>query len=318
MTCLGLAITFLTATVLCIEFLRHRQGRLVPFGWAGLIGLAIAEALLFRRFQPVVVYFTPIAWTCYVLLTDAAVLAVRGHSRLHDDPGKFLSVAALSIPLWLIFEGYNLRLQNWSYIGVPQAWPLAALGYGWSFATIFPGIFETADLIESFRWFPRRASVRFSSCARGVMIFVGGLCLLLPLTAPQPVARRLFALVWIGFVFLLDPINYRLGLPSLIGDFAAGCRSRCYSLLASGFACGWLWEFWNYWAAAKWHYIFPMFQRWKIFEMPAPGYLGFLPFALECFVMYGTASCLLRVHRLGSASQSRISERANGAPGERC
>jgi hypothetical protein len=56
--------------------------------------------------------------------------------------------------------------------------------------------------------------------------------------------------------------------------------------------CGWLWEFWNNWAAAKWHYVFPIGQGWKIFEMPAPGYLGFLPFALECFVMYVTASWL--------------------------
>jgi hypothetical protein len=31
----------------------------------------------------------------------------------------------------------------------------------------------------------------------------------------------------------------------------------------------------------------------KIFEMPAPGYLGFLPFAVECFVMYVTASWLV-------------------------
>jgi hypothetical protein len=78
-----------------------------------------------------------------------------------------------------------------------------------------------------------------------------------------------------------------------VGDFAAGRRSRFYSRLISGFICGWLWEFWNYWAAAKWHYIFPMFQQWKIFEMPAPGYLGFLPFAVECFVMYVTASWLV-------------------------
>jgi hypothetical protein len=35
-----------------------------------------------------------------------------------------------------------------------------------------------------------------------------------------------------------------------------------------------------------------MFQQWKIFEMPAPGYLGFLPFALECFTMYVTAAWL--------------------------
>jgi hypothetical protein len=57
--------------------------------------------------------------------------------------------------------------------------------------------------------------------------------------------------------------------------------------------CGWLWEFWNYWAAAKWLYIFPMFQGWKIFEMPAPGFLGFPPFALECFTMYVTARWLV-------------------------
>jgi hypothetical protein len=300
MIMLGLTITFLTATVLFIEFFRRRKDRLAAYGWAGLIGLIIAEWLLFWGFQPIAVYFTPIAWTCYILLADAALLAIRGHSRLHDQPGKFASVAVLSIPLWLIFEAYNLRLQNWSYFGVPVAWPLALLGYGWSFATIFPGIFETADLIESFGWFSPRAPIRFPPATRHAMVFLGAVCLLAPLIAPQPVASRLFALVWIGFIFLLDPINYRLGLLSLIGDFAAGRRSRFYSLLASGFACGWFWEFWNYWAAAKWHYIFPMFQSWKIFEMPAPGYLGFLPFALECFVLYVTASYLLGVQRLKS------------------
>jgi len=72
---LGLTITFLTVTVLCIEFFRHRQSRLAAYGWVGLIGVIIAQWLLFRGFQPVAVYFTPIAWTCYILLADAAVLA---------------------------------------------------------------------------------------------------------------------------------------------------------------------------------------------------------------------------------------------------
>jgi hypothetical protein len=27
-------------------------------------------------------------------------------------------------------------------------------------------------------------------------------------------------------------------------------------------------------------------ERWKIFEMPVPGYVGFPAFALECFTMY--------------------------------
>jgi hypothetical protein len=260
------------------------------------MGLIAAEFLMFRGFQPVAIYFTPIAWTCYILLADAAVLALRGHSRLHDNPRQLGVVALLSIPLWLIFEAYNLRLQNWTYSGVPQAWPLALLGYGWSFATIIPGIFETADLIESFGWFQPARRLAFSTMAQNAMIVSGAICLIVPWIAPQPIAARLFVLVWIGFVFLLDPVNYHLGLPSLLRDFAQGRRGRFYSLLASGFVCGWLWEFWNYWAAAKWHYIFPMFQDWKMFEMPAPGFFGFLPFALECFVMYTTVAWLLRLH----------------------
>jgi hypothetical protein len=295
MTSVGLAITFATIAILVIGFLRLRQTRLAAYGWAGLIGLIAAEWLMFYGVQPVATYFTPIAWSCYILVADAAVLALRGRSRLHDESGQFACVALLSVPLWLIFEGYNLRLQNWTYTGVPTAWPLALLGYGWSFATITPGIFETADLIESFGWFSTATPVKFSRALQLRMIIFGAICLLLPLITPQTIAARLFFLVWIGFVFLLDPINYRLGLPSLIGDFVRGRRSRFYSLLASGFVCGWLWEFWNYWAAAKWHYIFPMFQEWKVFEMPIPGYLGFLPFALECFVMYTTTAWLLRL-----------------------
>lgn len=304
MTAVGLAITFLTAAVLLIEFFLHKRGSFPSYGWAGLIALLIAEWLMFRGIEPVAVYFTPIAWTCYILLADAAVFAVRGHSRLRDEPWQFAAVALLSIPLWLIFESYNLRLQNWIYTGVPQPWPLAMLGYGWSFATITPGIFETADLIECFGWFHPAAPVRFSQNAQLVMVVFGAVCLVVPWVAPQAVAARLFVLVWIGFVFLLDPINCRLGLPSLIGDFAQGRRGRFYSLLVSGFACGWFWEFWNYWAAAKWHYIFPMFQNWKIFEMPSPGFLGFLPFALECFTMYVTAAWLLRLRGTESVRRS--------------
>jgi hypothetical protein len=290
---LGVAITILQSAVLVIAFFRHQQRPFALHGWIGLLGLLTAEALLFSHIQIVAIYFTPIAWTCYILLIDAAVLAITGHSRLHDHPARLSGVALLSIPLWLIFEGYNLRLQNWTYAGVPQAWPLELLGYGWSFATITPGIFETADLIESFGRFRAANSIKFSGAARGWMVFFGAVCLILPLIVPQAVARHLFVLVWIGFIFFLDPINSELRLPSLLGDFEYGHRSRFYGLLLSGFVCGWFWEFWNNWAAAKWYYIFPMFQQFKIFEMPIPGYLGFLPFALECFVMYVTASWIV-------------------------
>ena len=44
-----------------------------------------------------------------------------------------------------------------------------------------------------------------------------------------------------------------------------------------------LWESWNYWAAAKWIYTVPWFEETKLFEMPFAGFIGFPPFALECY-----------------------------------
>ncbi|HXY50351.1 MAG TPA: hypothetical protein VEI01_12925 [Terriglobales bacterium] len=294
MTQLGIAITFANALLLALAFWRCRRSSLCSYGWVGLAMLLLAEGLLFHRLWPVTLYFTPIAWTAYLLLVDAMVLAVSGKSRLHDEPRGFLLIALLSIPLWLIFEAYNLRLANWTYVGLPHNRAAAWLGYAWSFATITPAMFETADLIEAFRWFPPARPVKFSTSAQNTMIGFGAACLIAPLLAPQRIATYLFGLVWVGFVFLLDPINLRLGRASLIRDLAEGRRSRFYALLLSGWICAWFWEFWNYWAQAKWHYVFPIWQQRKIFEMPALGYLGFLPFALECFVMYTTAVSLLK------------------------
>jgi hypothetical protein len=41
-------------------------------------------------------------------------------------------------------------------------------------------------------------------------------------------------------------------------------------------------------AGSKWIYTVPGFEELKLFEMPLLGFLGFPPFALECFVIYRT------------------------------
>jgi hypothetical protein len=49
--------------------------------------------------------------------------------------------------------------------------------------------------------------------------------------------------------------------------------------------CGFLWELFNFWAGSKWIYTVPYVGSLKVFEMPILGFLGFPPFAVECYVM---------------------------------
>lgn len=290
---IGIGITAFTVGLLIAGYFRSRRRRAFPsYGWFGFAALVCAEVLMFRRIDPVATYFTPIAWSAYILIADAAVLAISGRSRLHDAPLVLGHIALLSIPLWLIFEAYNLRLQNWTYVGVPRQWAAALLGYGWSFATIFPAIFETSDLIQAILPPLPGKPWRVARSAEIVLMIVGAACLIVPVASPPAIGAYLFGLVWIGFVLLLDPLNHWLSLPSFIGDLSEGFRRRAYGFFLAGWVCGWLWEFWNYWAGAKWHYTFPLMQHAKIFEMPAIGFFGFLPFALECFCMYVTAAWL--------------------------
>ena len=272
-----------------------------------VVGLAVmiaSEAATLAGVEPFASWNTPICWTGFILFADALVRRRRGDSWLTSAPREFALVAAVSIPLWLVFEFYNLFLDNWHYTGLPDNTALRYFGYAWSFATIWPAMFEAAELVAVLRGdrhspllarrqapsAPPAPSAPSAPSALSAPVWfslaLGLLMLVSPLVVSPAVARYLAAPVWIGFILLLDPINARLGGESLIGDFRAGRHDRLVNLLLGGLLCGVLWEFWNYWSRAKWHYTVPIMERVKIFEMPLPGYLGFPAFALECFTMY--------------------------------
>jgi hypothetical protein len=117
-------------------------------------------------------------------------------------------------------------------------------------------------------------------------------------------SQYLAAPVWLGFILALDPLNATLGADSLTEDFRTGRYDRTINLAWAGIVCGVLWEFWNYWTRAKWHYTVPILENVKLFEMPILGYLGFPAFALECFTMYVFVRALtLRACRLSSRQQ---------------
>src|ERR1700675_2261773 len=201
---LGIILTAATVTILVVEFFRARRRPFPAHGWLGLVALICAEYLMFHGIEPAATYFSPIAWTAYILLADAAIFAISGHSLLRDEPRGLLKMAALSIPLWLIFEAYNLRLANWMYVGLPQGRVERWFGYAWSFATITPAIFITAALIESFGWFQGDSRpLRLGRATETASIAVGAALLTVPLLFPARMGTYMFGLVWLGFLFLL-------------------------------------------------------------------------------------------------------------------
>ncbi len=122
------------------------------YGWLGLVVMVVSQACMLARIEPFYHWHTPIAWTGYMLFVDAVVLRRRGNSWMHDNPSEFLFMACASVPLWVVFEMYNkYSIHNWYYLGLPESRLLRNFGYAWSFATITPAIFETADLISSLR-----------------------------------------------------------------------------------------------------------------------------------------------------------------------
>jgi hypothetical protein len=271
-------------------------------GYLGLGVIVGAEALLAAGHPVVAAWFTPIVWTGYVLLLDAVVARLTGASYLTNRRAELVLVALVSVAGWWLFEGYNApRFWRggeaavglwWQYHGLEPNVFLRRVGYDWAFATIFPAMFLTAAALRATAF--ARATVRPwrpSPALLRASVALGAVAAVLPLVV---VSAWLVPLVWTALILLLEPLNYRTGRRSWLADLARGDASTVLALLAAGAVCGVLWEFWNYWAATKWTYTVPYLGHVKVFEMPVLGYLGFPPFALECYAMYHWVRGVLR------------------------
>jgi len=267
------------------------------FGKHGYLGLGImliSQIMMFAKIEPAYSWFTPIQWTGYVLFLDALRLKLRGESYLFHRTGEFLLMLMVSDACWFLFEAYNLHLQNWYYTNLPDNLLVLLVGCCWAYASVTPGILLTSEALDDFGFFKRAIvpPLRISPTLRWMLMIIGLLFCVVPVLLPQRIAVFLFAPVWVGFVLWLDPINYRRGAPSLLAELERGSLQKLLSLFLAGLICGGLWEFWNYWAGRKWIYNVPYFSEPKIFEMPLYGFLGFLPFAAECYVMWHFALSL--------------------------
>jgi hypothetical protein len=262
-----------------------------PRGWLGALLVAIFWPL--NWFLPGIrtaYLFFPL-WLGYILIIDTLVERRTGTSLWVRSRKHFVFLFFLSAPAWWLFEFLNKRLGNWQYLGGEQFGDIQYfILSSVSFSTVIPAVFGTAELVRSFRWIDRcadRLRVPDTRLAQSAFFITGIAMFSLMLAWP----KYFYPFAWTSLVFLLEPINYRLGRPHFLEQLEHGDWRKVVALSLGALICGFFWEMWNYYSYPKWIYYTPGAEFFHIFEMPLLGYLGYIPFALElCGLMNLVAS----------------------------
>ena len=249
-----------------------------------------------------------VLWLGYILTVNGLRRRLGGTPPLERCPIGFAGMFVLSIPGWWLFEFFNNFLQNWHYLGNRPIGPVEyALRASIHFSIVIPAIMSTAELWHHFPWpvrLVRRPPLQISRRLPAAAFTCG----LLMLAAVLLVPRYCFPLVWIGVYLVLDSVNYARKYPALFDFLARGDLRPFLELSLGSLTCGFFWELWNYRALPKWVYTVPFVDVLHLFEMPLPGYLGYLPFGLEVFALY---IFLASVSGLPNASLYRAGEYAD-------
>jgi hypothetical protein len=232
-------------------------------------GLGLIAATLFasQRSEWIDLHRFLLCWIGVLIALQGLALWRRGSTPLRSL-GDWVAVGLGSVVFWDIFELVNLRLRNWWYTGISPNPFLSALYGGLCFATVLPAV---ALGLHALGGPAPRPGPRVK---KGALVALGLGLLGVSMAFP----RQAFPLAW----FFLWPLC-EAALPEPMKD-------RDYKrLLLLALPLGLTWEALNWGCARGWVYTVPGFEGPKLFEMPLPGYLGYLPFLLEA----GAALALL-------------------------
>lgn len=227
-------------------------------------------------------------WLGYCLTVDAIVYYLKGDSLLSRNYRQYIALFFISVPGWWLFELFNIRMENWNYVGKEyftdlEFFLLASI----SFSTVMPAVFSTAELMNIF--FKKKDVSNNKKPTDKQLIAIlrtGLLIVILIILLPQ----YFYFLIWVALYFILDPLNVWLGRPNLLSNFINKDYRPLFILGAGALTCGFFWEMWNYYSYPKWEYYLPMVNFLHVFEMPVLGYIGYVPFALELFALYSLIS----------------------------
>ncbi|MCH7694804.1 MAG: hypothetical protein IIB73_00695 [Proteobacteria bacterium] len=242
----------------------------------------------FTWFASLQVYtFTPL-WLCYIVIVNAITTYRKGHCLLVKQPSYLLGLFILSSIFWWYYEYLNGFIKNWYYVGIDQLTTTEYVFHSTlAYATVLPAVISTIELLNTL---PRlnqpftkfRAWQLPNPKAWAIANWIGG-CVVLGMAVTYP--EQLFMLVWIAPLFIIVGARTMLGQPTLYSSLAKRDWRSVVLPATAALICGFFWELWNSQSFAHWQYNIPYVDRFLLFEMPAIGYAGYLPFGLVCLAI---------------------------------
>lgn len=262
-----------------------------PFPWWGWAAVAWVGSWWFLAWTRLP-WFAPLQrftffplWIGFIATVCALTWARTGRPSLLARPSRALPLFAISAAFWWVFEWLNRFVHNWHYLGVEG---FGAIGYAVHasvcFSTVLPAVFAVREWLGSFHGFVLRTARGpawrwLNARGTGVGFVVAGVVGLV-LTGIRP--QEFYAAVWLAPLLLTCGLGLVRGRSGFWSELACGDWRSVAAWALAALICGFWWEMWNVFSAAKWIYTVPYVERWRLFEMPALGYAGYLAFGIEC------------------------------------
>ena len=267
------------------------RGRVPAWGVAAFGWTAMWWALAWTRwdwFAPLQRYtFFPL-WLGFIVTVNAMSQQRTGSCLMRRAPKQWLVLFVVSAGCWWVFEWLNRFVENWHYLGADGFGPASyAVHATLCFSTVLPAMAAVAEWIASFsgwnRWMvggPRWRWLETRGAA--IALFAAGAAALVG-TGVYP--RWSYPALWVAPLALFLSATVLTRRRGVAHELAQGDWTRAGTWMMAALICGFFWELWNWHSLAKWIYTVPGVERWHLFEMPALGYAGYLPFGLECLLV---------------------------------
>ena len=264
------------------------------FPWWGWLGTGLVAAawpasstdLVPAALRPLT--FT-LLWIGYILVMNGLAFRHSGSCLLTRRTGWFLCLFPLSAGFWWLFEHLNQFVHNWHYAGVgAESDREYFLRATLPFSTVLPAVASTWAWLAGLPRLQAMAlpPLRGHAALAGIALAAGACALAAIGLRPD----FLFPMLWIAPLLVLAGLQQLLSGETIFSPIARGDWRPVLQSALAALVCGFFWELWNWGSLARWHYAVPYVQRFHLFEMPALGYAGYLPFGIVCALVIDLAA----------------------------